>query len=201
MQSGRAGGDRLAHKNVDGPLRLTADGWIDDAALIAPSPNHDARPRGEEIEVVILHAISLPPRRYGGDAVERLFTNRLDRAAHPGFADLAGLKVSAHFFIRRDGSLRQFVSTAMRAWHAGVSSCLGRGAVNDFSIGIELEGCDEEAFTRCQYESLDVLADALQRRYPRLSRDRYFGHSDVAPGRKTDPGPWFQWRRFRQRAA
>ncbi|KAA3629048.1 MAG: 1,6-anhydro-N-acetylmuramyl-L-alanine amidase AmpD, partial [Proteobacteria bacterium] len=154
-------------------------------------------PDGAAPEVVIVHAVSLPPRQYGGRYVEDLFTNRLDPAAHPYLREIAGLRVSAHFLVRRDGSLAQFVPVGMRAWHAGASRCLGRERVNDFSVGIELEGCDDESFTLEQYVSLAGLLDALREEWPDLGPDRYFGHSDIAPGRKTDPGPCFDWRRIR----
>ncbi|HEX8964371.1 MAG TPA: 1,6-anhydro-N-acetylmuramyl-L-alanine amidase AmpD [Rhodocyclaceae bacterium] len=158
-----------------------------------PSPNCDDRPPGTEISLAVVHAISLPPNQFGGDGVERLFTNRLDPAAHPYYATLEGLRVSAHFLIRRDGALLQFVPCGKRAWHAGISSWRGRERCNDFSIGIELEGCDDLPFESPQYERLTQLVAALGRRYP--LRD-IAGHSDIAPGRKTDPGPCFEWPRL-----
>ena len=158
------------------------------------SPNQDARPSGTEVSLVVLHSISLPPGEYGGDAIERLFTNRLDPAAHPYFREIAGLRVSSHYLVRRDGEVVQFVPPERRAWHAGVSSWRGRSRCNDFSIGIELEGTDEDAFTDAQYASLADLMRQLQARFP--LRD-VAAHSDVAPGRKTDPGPAFDWARYR----
>jgi len=163
-----------------------------------PSPNHDARPAGTNITLVVVHAISLPPGEFGGDGIERLFTNRLDPGAHPYFATVATLKVSSHFLIRRDGTLVQFVSCADRAWHAGVSAWNGRQRCNDFSIGVELEGTDENPYTAAQYAVLARLAKALRRLYPIAD---VVGHSDIAPGRKTDPGPAFDWVRFRRLVA
>ena len=141
----------------------------------------------------MVHSISLPPGEYGGDAIERLFTNRLDAAAHPYFREIAGLRVSSHFLIRRDGELVQFVPVARRAWHAGVSSWRGRERCNDFSIGVELEGTDDGAFTDAQYARLARLVERLRSTLP--LRD-IAAHSDVAPGRKTDPGPGFDWPRL-----
>lgn len=170
---------------------IDADGWATTARRV-DSPNFDARPAGEPISLVVVHAISLPPGVFGGDSVERLFLNSLDGDAHPYFASLRGLRVSAHFFIRRDGELIQFVSCLDRAWHAGVSSWRGRERCNDFSIGIELEGCDESSFSELQYQSLCLLLGALRQSYP---IDDVVGHADVSPGRKTDPGPYFEWHR------
>ncbi|HEX8987240.1 MAG TPA: 1,6-anhydro-N-acetylmuramyl-L-alanine amidase AmpD [Rhodocyclaceae bacterium] len=154
-----------------------------------PSPNCDERPPGA-IDLAVVHAISLPPNEFGGDGIERLFTNRLDPAAHPYYAAIAHLRVSSHFLIRRDGSLIQFVPCDLRAWHAGVSSWRGRQRCNDFSIGIELEGCDELPFEAPQYDRLTELLAVLARRYPLRE---IVGHADIAPGRKTDPGPHFDW--------
>lgn len=158
------------------------------------SPNCDERPAGEEVSLVVVHAISLPPGEFCGDGVERLFTNRLDPAAHPYYAAIDGLRVSAHFFIRRDGRIVQFVPCGKRAWHAGVSSWQGRERCNDFSIGIELEGCDELPFEPAQYRQLADLVKVLARCYPVRS---VVGHADIAPGRKTDPGPHFDWPHLR----
>jgi len=157
------------------------------------SPNHDERPPGSEISLVVLHSISLPPGEYGGDSIERLFTNCLDPEAHPYFREVCGLKVSAHFLVRRDGSVIQFVPVERRAWHAGVSSWRGRERCNDFSVGIELEGTDDLPYAEAQYRTLSQLIVALRRAYPSLSRAEVVGHSDIAPGRKTDPGPSFDW--------
>ncbi|HEV8691412.1 MAG TPA: 1,6-anhydro-N-acetylmuramyl-L-alanine amidase AmpD [Ideonella sp.] len=168
-------------------------GWWS-RARATPSPNFGPRPSGTEVSLVVLHSISLPPGEYGGDAVERLFTNRLDADAHPSFAVLRGLQVSAHFFLRRDGEWRQFVSCDQRAWHAGVSSWRGRDNCNDYSIGIELEGLEGERFEAVQYERLATLLRALQARYGRFD---VAGHEHVAPGRKKDPGPGFDWAALR----
>ena len=165
------------------------------------SPNCDARPPGCEISLVVIHGISLPPGHYGGPEIDQLFTNRLDAAAHPYFAAIAGLKVSAHLLIRRDGELVQYVPFNLRAWHAGESCYEGCSACNDFSIGIELEGQDEEAYTEEQYAQLAAVLQILIETFPRLSAGRIAGHSDVAPGRKTDPGPAFDWGILRQRLA
>jgi AmpD protein len=160
---------------------------------IVDSPNQDERPPGTEISLVVLHSISLPPGEYGGDSIERLFTNCLDPEAHPYFREICELKVSAHFLVRRDGSVIQFVPVERRAWHAGVSSWRGRERCNDFSVGIELEGSEDEAFSDPQYESLIFLLRDLQSRLP--IRD-IAAHSEVAPGRKTDPGAHFDWARL-----
>ncbi len=162
------------------------------------SPNHDARPPGTKVTLLVVHSISLPPGKYGGDAVERFFTNRLDPGAHPYFSEIAAMRVSAHFLVRRDGELVQFVPVAKRAWHAGVSSWRGRKACNDFSVGVELEGTDESDFTPAQYRSLERLVRTLRRSLP--LRD-IAAHSDIAPGRKTDPGPRFAWTRLLGRLA
>lgn len=159
------------------------------AALQKESPNQDARPKDEVVRLVVLHGISLPAGVFGGDAVEHLFCNRLDVDA-PEFLGLAGLRVSSHFFIRRSGDLVQFVSCDRRAWHAGVSRWRGSHGCNDFSIGIELEGMDTTSYTHDQYEILGELLTALGASYPITD---VVGHSDVAPGRKTDPGPFFDW--------
>lgn len=165
--------------------------WVDRRVA---SPNCDDRPAGMPISLVVLHAISLPPEVFGGDAVERLFTNTLDPAAHPAFASLEGLRVSAHYFIRRDGETIEFVPPDRRAWHAGLSCWEGRERCNDFSVGIELEGSDRQPFTAAQYERAAVLVASLVRRYPSI--DSVAGHCHVSPVRKTDPGPFFDWHRF-----
>lgn len=158
------------------------------------SPNQDERPAGTAIDTVIIHYISLPPEHFRGDAVTQLFTNTLDCAAHPYFAALDGLKVSAHYFVRRHGQIIQFVHPSKRAWHAGLSRLLDRERCNDFSIGIELEGSSLRPFTASQYRSLSALLRQLFVAYP----IRYVaGHSDVSPGRKEDPGPYFEWARLR----
>lgn len=160
---------------------------------IVDSPNQDARPEGIAVSLLVLHSISLPPGEYGGDAIERLFTNRLDPRAHPYFGAIAHLKVSAHFLVRRDGALVQFVPPQRRAWHAGVSLWRGRGRCNDFSIGVELEGADDAPFGDAQYAALARLARRLAREFPLRA---LAGHSEIAPGRKTDPGVGFDWARF-----
>jgi N-acetyl-anhydromuramoyl-L-alanine amidase len=176
------------------PAPVDAEGWLRGARRV-PSPNFDARPSGTAIELLVVHHISLPPGRFSGDAVERLFTNCLDCTAHPYFARLDGLRVSAHFLVRRRGELLQFVSCDARAWHAGESALLGRPRCNDYSIGIELEGDGERRFTDAQYRVLARTVRALRGRYPLR---HVAGHSDVAPGRKVDPGPRFDWARFEE---
>jgi len=167
-------------------------GWYAGARHCA-SPNFGARPAGAVLDLVLLHSISLPPGVYTGDAVERLFTNTLDWDAHPYFQTLRGLEVSAHFLIRRDGALWQFVSCEDRAWHAGASSFQRRDNCNDFSIGVELEGLEGDTFEPAQYAGLRTLLRALSEQYPLR---HLAGHSDVAPGRKIDPGPGFEWHRL-----
>jgi AmpD protein len=158
------------------------------------SPHFDERPPGTAVSLIVIHAISLPPGDFGGAWIDDLFLGRLDPDAHPYFSEIADLEVSSHFLIRRDGSVTQYVDCDKRAWHAGVSSWKGRERCNDFSIGIELEGSDDVPFTEHQYEKLAELTKALFARYGTLD---LAGHSDVAPGRKTDPGPWFDWSRYR----
>jgi AmpD protein len=148
----------------------------------------------------VLHGISLPAGTFGGDAVINLFLNQLNFDAHPSFCSLKGIKVSAHFLIRRDGEIFQFVPVTMRAWHAGISSCLGRTAVNDFSIGVELEGTDANPYEEAQYRSLARLNQSLIREFPAVTAGHLFGHSDIAPDRKSDPGPCFDWTRCRRDA-
>jgi N-acetyl-anhydromuramoyl-L-alanine amidase len=182
-----------------GSRRLVIDkGGFAAAARLLRSPNHDARPRGCAITLLVVHGISLPPGVFGGDAIERLFTNRLDAAAHPYYASVASIRVSAHFLIRRDGELVQFVGCNDRAWHAGSSTWRGRNRCNDFSIGVELEGADDVAYTAAQYTMLARLVRALRRAYP---IEAIVGHSDIAPERKTDPGPSFDWARLQRSIA
>jgi len=159
------------------------------------SPHFDDRPEGAKVSLLVIHNISLPPGEFGGPYIEDLFLNRLHPGAHPYFAGIAHLKVSAHFLVRRDGQVIQFVDTEKRAWHAGVSSWQGRERVNDFSVGIEMEGTDDQPFEDAQYEALNGLIRDLQSRYGEL---QFTGHSDVAPTRKTDPGPHFDWSRVRR---
>lgn len=160
-----------------------------------PSDNHNERPAGE-VSLLVLHNISLPPGQFGTGKVRELFLNRLQADEHPYFAGIADLRVAAHFFIERDGRACQFVGCHQRAWHAGQSCWQGRDNCNDFSLGIELEGTDEQPFTDAQYATLAVLVRQLQAAYPALVRERICGHSDIAPGRKTDPGPHFDWARL-----
>lgn len=170
--------------------------WIDQARQV-PSPNYNARPIADDIALLVIHNISLPPGQFGGDQIEALFQNRLDCDAHPYFESLRELRVSSHFLIRRDGELVQFVPCDRRAWHAGVSSWQGRDNCNDYSLGIELEGTDHLAYEEAQYRTLAALCAALIRTYPGLSHEAITGHEHIAPGRKTDPGSAFDWSRLR----
>ena len=180
------------------PLKLDSGSGLVMPARHIPSPNCDERPVSTEIEVLVIHAISLPPGRYDGDYIEQLFTNRLPVHDHPYFDQIRDLRVSTHFLIRRTGALIQFVPTHLRAWHAGDSAFKGREKVNDFSLGIELEGCDEEPFEPIQYEVLTRLVRCLLDAYPRIAPSAIVGHCDISPGRKTDPGPNFDWAAFRR---
>ena len=180
---------------VQSPFSL-ADGWLSPATRL-PSPHHNARPQGD-VSLLVIHGISLPPGEFGGPWIGDLFLGRLDPEAHPYFAGVASLQVSAHCLIRRDGELVQFVSFDERAWHAGVSEFAGRAACNDFSIGIELEGTDHQPYTDAQYLALAAVSRDIMRRFPAITLGRIVGHNDIAPGRKTDPGPAFDWPRFRQ---
>jgi len=173
-------------------MRLCADGWVRPARHVV-SPNRDRRPPGCAPTLLVLHSISLPAGEFGGGAIEALFTNRLDASAHPAFRDLEGLRVSAHFLVRRSGELVQFVSVRDRAWHAGLSRWRGRERCNDFSIGVELEGTDREPFAPGQYARLIALVAALRARLPLRE---VAAHAEVAPGRKTDPGAGFAWQRW-----
>jgi len=175
-------------------------GWLRQARRV-PSPNFGPRPPGCEPDLLVIHNISLPPGRYGGDSIERLFTNCLEWDVHPYFRQIRGLEVSAHLLIRRDGALLQFVDLLDRAWHAGVSCFEGRDNCNDFSVGIELEGTDSDPYTAAQYRVLAGVTGALRRRFPGITPDRIVGHCDIAPGRKTDPGPAFDWGRYRDSLA
>jgi AmpD protein len=173
------------------PFRVI-DGWLQ-AARKVPSPNHRSRPEGEAIDLLVLHCISLPAGQFGGEEVERFFTNRLDCDAHPTFDSIRDLQVSAHLFIRRTGEIIQFVSFDEAAWHAG-QSCWGeREDCNRFSIGIELEGTDDQPFTTAQYGALHLATLAIMAAYPGIGLAQVCGHSDIAPGRKTDPGTGFDW--------
>jgi AmpD protein len=181
----------IVHEGADLQVDL-ASGLLRGAAQLA-SPNCDARPPGVEADLIVVHGISLPPGEFGGPWIDRLFTNSLPIDAHPYFAQVAEMRVSSHLVIRRNGTITQYVRFTERAWHAGRSSFEGREACNDFSIGIELEGTDTLSYDPAQYHSLASVIAALCRAYPRLSADRVVGHSDIAPGRKTDPGPAFDW--------
>jgi len=171
-------------------------GWISTAIRLA-SPNVDARPDESDISLLVIHNISLPPGQFGGGHVNELFTNQLNPNAHPYFDQIADLKVSAHVLIDREGVVTQFVPFHQRAWHAGVSVFDGRSACNDYSIGIELEGADTTPYTNLQYARLAQITQCLMAKYPALTAKRITGHSDIAPGRKTDPGASFDWERFR----
>ncbi|MEN7528439.1 1,6-anhydro-N-acetylmuramyl-L-alanine amidase AmpD [Cupriavidus sp. 2SB] len=183
--------DRGALGNQPGYLP-DADGWVP-AARRVPSPNFDARPDGMPVDVVVIHNISLPPGQFGTGDIEAFFQNRLDASRHPFFQTIRDVRVSAHFLISREGELVQFVACTQRAWHAGQSEYCGRQRCNDFSIGIEIEGTDDVPFTPAQYTTAAALVAALRTAYPIQG---VAGHSDVAPGRKTDPGPCFDWARF-----
>jgi AmpD protein len=176
---------------------LDLDGVLE-GALQIPSPNCDERPEGAAVTLLVVHNISLPPGKFGGDAIVRFFTNTLDFSVHPYYETLRGLEVSAHFLVRRDGELIQLVPCTKRAWHAGASSWRGRERCNDFSVGVELEGDDDQAYADPQYARLTGLLSGLRGRYPIVD---VVGHSDIAPGRKTDPGPVFDWPRFRKSLA
>lgn len=182
------------------PWRLDRHGWLEPSQGVrhAPSPNVDKRPPGTTVSLLVLHNISLPPGEFGEPHIEALFTNRLRIDAHPWFARLGGLRVSAHFLLQRDGGVIQFASTEARAWHAGTSVFAGRPRCNDYSLGVELEGTDELPYTDAQYSVLARLTKVLRTRYP-LAAVR--GHEHIAPGRKTDPGPAFDWARHRHTSA
>lgn len=171
------------------------EGWLESARHVA-SPNFDQRPPGCDVSLLVLHNISLPPGSYGGDHIERFFCNRLDSTEHPYFPEIENLKVSAHLLVRRDGEIVQFVSLLQRAWHAGRSCFEGRPECNDFSIGVELEGTDHEPYSAEQYASLIRLSQSLMTAFPAITPERIVGHEHIAPERKTDPGPAFDWGYF-----
>lgn len=171
--------------------------WLTGAARI-PSPNFDDRPDADDVSLIVVHCISLPPGEFGQSYIDQLFCNRLDPAAHPYFEEIYQLKVSAHLLIKRGGEITQYVPFDKRAWHAGVSSYQGRERCNEFSIGIELEGADDIPYTEAQYRQLAAAIKTLLKTYPKLSQQRIAGHSDIAPGRKTDPGASFDWKKLRQ---
>ena len=176
---------------MKGPGRI----WLDGVRHL-PSPNADERPPGTAVDLLVIHNISLPPGHFGDGQVQAFFTNRLDPLAHPYFASIADLTVSAHLLIERDGTTTQFVALERRAWHAGQSTFCGRDRCNDFSIGIELEGTDDLPFSDIQYDRLADLTLRIRTLFPSIGDDSIVGHSDVAPGRKTDPGPHFDWDRL-----
>ncbi len=173
-------------------MKLDAQGWFSGMRRVR-SPNFDARPPHTRISLLVIHSISLPPEEFGGPGVEQLFTNTLNPDGHPYYEKLRDLKVSSHFFVRRDGSIVQYVSCLHRAWHAGASQWKEKVRCNDFSIGIELEGSDSTAYTDAQYRSLSSLTRRLKRAFPIQD---IAGHVDIAPARKTDPGPYFEWPRY-----
>ena len=177
-------------------MKKTGELWLP-GIRHAPSPNSDARPVGATIDLLVIHNISLPPGEFGGGHIEALFLNRLDPLAHPYFADVAHLQVSAHILIRRTGEVIQFVALERRAWHAGKSAFCGRECCNDFSIGIELEGTDEIPFSEPQYAQLVDITWKIRRYFPLITDDHIVGHADIAPERKTDPGPAFDWPHYR----
>jgi N-acetyl-anhydromuramoyl-L-alanine amidase len=179
-------------------LQVDLDSGLMRNARQVASPNYDARPDGVEADLIVVHGISLPPGEFGGPWIERLFMNTLPLDMHPYFAEIGELRVSSHLLVARDGGVTQFVKFTDRAWHAGRSSYLGRTACNDFSIGVELEGLDTLAYEDAQYEALAEVVAALCDAYPGLSPERLAGHSDISPGRKTDPGPAFDWARARR---
>lgn len=176
--------------------QLRASGRIASARWCA-SPNYNARPEGQTPSLLVVHNISLPPGQFSGDAIEQFFCNQLDPSAHPYFQTIAEMKVSSHLLIRRDGAVLQFVNLRDRAWHAGRSSFEGEVECNDFSVGIELEGEDNTPYTNAQYDQLSALCALIMAAWPDITPERITGHSDIAPGRKTDPGPAFDWLRFR----
>jgi AmpD protein len=180
---------------LDRALSIDDEGWLSTVARL-PSPNADARPAGCEASLIVVHGISLPPGEFGGPWIDQLFTNCLPAEEHEYFAGIAHLRVSAHVVIRRDGEIRQYVPFSARAWHAGESNWCGRQRCNDFSIGIELEGSDEIPYEDVQYAQLAAIISMLRQRYPALREAEIVGHADIAPGRKTDPGPAFDWTRF-----
>ena len=173
----------------------TTSGLIRGASYVA-SPNCDARPEGAPIDILVIHSISLPPGKFGGRGIEQLFCNTLNPDDHPYYREIQNLKVSTHVLIRRNGQLVQFVPLHRRAWHAGLSYCEGRSRINDFSVGVELEGANDLPFEDAQYESLTKLTRSLRQAYPAITPERIYGHCDIAPGRKTDPGPTFDWKRY-----
>ena len=178
-------------------MDIDNEGWLQGVETIK-SPNFNKRPDTGDIRLIVVHGISLPPGEYGGGYVQQLFTNKLDAKQHEYFAEIEGLKVSSHCFIARHGKLIQFVSFKNRAWHAGASSWKGIENCNDFSIGIEMEGTDDESYAEAQYYQLAKLVISLRKQYPAILQQSICAHSDIAPGRKTDPGPYFNWNKLTQ---
>lgn len=178
---------------------IIENGWLQ-GVWHSPSPNFNQRPDGCPVDLLVIHNISLPPGEFGGPWIDDLFHNRLDPDAHPYFLEIHELEVSAHCLIRRDGEIIQYVPFDKRAWHAGQSCFDGREQCNDFSIGIELEGTDELPFTDEQYRALSRITESIRATYPGITSERIAGHSDISPGRKTDPGPEFDWQRYREMA-
>jgi len=179
-------------------MKIDAETGLLSPCTFIPSPNHDSRPVNTSIDLIVIHSISLPPGQYGGDAIERFFTNQLPVDEHPYFQQIADMKVSSHILIKRSGHIIQFVPFHQRAWHAGVSCYRGRERCNDFAIGIELEGTDTDSFEPIQYTQLVQLIHILQQTWPLITPEHITGHSDIAPGRKTDPGSGFDWDRLKQ---
>lgn len=185
----------LDHQELKQLLKISAQGYLEKIKQV-DSPNCDDRPEDTSICLIVIHGISLPPEQFGGDYIENLFCNQLDSNQHPYFNEIAGLKVSAHLLIKRDGEVLQFVPFSKRAWHAGISSWKDKAKCNDFSIGIELEGTDTVEYTDEQYQQLNILIASLRSNYPDISKNAIVGHCDIAPGRKTDPGEAFDWARI-----
>lgn len=178
-------------------MHINDEGWLQNIEIIQ-SPNFNERPDSAQIQLIVVHGISLPPGKYGGGYVQQFFCNQLDPQAHPYFDEIKDLQVSAHCFIGRDGHLTQFVSFNRRAWHAGISCWQGMENCNDFSIGIEMEGTDNEPYEEVQYQQLAKLVISLQKQYPAILEQSICAHSDIAPGRKTDPGAYFDWQKLTQ---
>lgn len=182
--------------NLNNHLRLDHNAeWLEGVRRVL-SPNHDERPINTEIELLVIHGISLPPGKFGGGYIDQLFTNTLSPETHPYFSEIADLRVASHVLINREGEMTQYVPFNRRAWHAGVSEFRGRKQCNDFSVGIELEGCDDQPYTEQQYESLSILTLILKRHWPAIKNDHIVGHCHIASGRKTDPGPSFDWHHY-----
>jgi AmpD protein len=178
--------------------QINTEGWLSSGARRCPSPHFNERPADMAISLLVIHGISLPPAQFGGSYIDQLFSGTLNPDEHPYFASIAHLQVSSHCLIRRDGEVVQYVSFLQRAWHAGKSCFSGRENCNDFSIGIELEGTDDSGYTQEQYQQLAELTQIICQTYPHIGEDRIVGHSDIAPGRKTDPGQSFDWGLYRE---